>query len=121
MDIRPVTRGHVLVIPNEHAARLSELPPETGGRIFSVGQAMAAALRASSHSAEGGIRCEGVNFFLADGETAGQEVDHVHLHVFPRYAGDGFGLRFPPTYKNLPGRASLDAAAKAIREALDYE
>jgi len=32
---------------------------------------------------ESGLDCEGVNLFLADGETAGQEVCHVHLHVFP--------------------------------------
>lgn len=57
---------------------------------------------------------EGVNFFLADGEAAGQEVFHVHLHVFPRHRGDGFGLQFPPRYGDLPARGHLDAAAAAI-------
>jgi diadenosine tetraphosphate (Ap4A) HIT family hydrolase len=116
MDIRPVTLGHVLVVPNTHAARLADLDAETGGRMFASGQAVAAALHASGRSDEGGIRCEGVNFFLADGGAAGQEVDHVHLHVFPRYAGDGFGLRLPPNY-GLSPRAALDAAAEAIRKA----
>ena len=52
--------------------------------------------------------------FLADGEAAGQEVFHVHLHVFPRFAGDGFGLRFRQEYGNKPAREELDDAAKQI-------
>jgi len=112
MDIMPVNPGHVLVIPNEHAAHLAELDPETGGRIFMVGQRIAEALRRS------GIRCEAVNLFLADGEVAGQEVFHVHLHVIPRFAGDGFGLRFGPDYGKRPPRLDLAAVAEKIRNDL---
>jgi histidine triad (HIT) family protein len=56
-----------------------------------------------------------VNFHLADGEVAGQEVFHVHLHVLPRFTGDGFGLRFPPDYR-IRERAELDESATAVRE-----
>jgi histidine triad (HIT) family protein len=59
-----------------------------------------------------------VNMFLADGEVAGQEIHHVHLHVFPRFAGDGFGLRFGPEYARRPSRAVLEQAASEIRRAL---
>jgi histidine triad (HIT) family protein len=113
MDIQPVNPGHVLVIPNEHATNLSELNPGTGGQIFQIGQQIAAALYASD------LQCEGINFFLADGEPAGQEVFHVHLHVFPRFAGDGFGLEFAPSYFQLPERAELDEAAEKIRKLMD--
>jgi histidine triad (HIT) family protein len=65
-----------------------------------------------------GVTCEGVNLFLADGEAAGQEVFHVHLHVFPRYAGDGFGLKFGSAYAHLPDRSALDAVAQRIRNVL---
>jgi histidine triad (HIT) family protein len=109
MDIRPVNSGHVLVIPKQHAASLAEMDENTGGHLFAIGQRVAAALRRS------GIRCEGINFFLADGEPAGQEVFHVHLHIFPRYEGDGFGLRFGPHYYKRPSRAELDAVAEKIR------
>ena len=112
MDIQPVNPGHVLVIPNAHAASLAELEPETGGQMFRVAQRIAAALRQST------VRCEGANLFLADGEAAMQEVFHVHLHVLPRYEGDGFGLRFGPSYFDRPGRAELDRIAEGIREAL---
>ena len=56
--------------------------------------------------------------FLADGEAAGQEVFHVHLHVFPRYEGDGFGLKFGPKYGIRPEREELDAVAEQIKNAL---
>jgi len=109
MDIQPVNTGHVLVIPNHHAASLAELDEEAGGHMFIVGQRVAQALRQS------GLKCEGVDLFLADGEAAGQEVFHVHLHVFPRYRGDGFGFRFGPDYRNSPSRAGLDMVAEIIR------
>ena len=109
MDIRPFTRGHVLVVPRQQARSLSELDPDTGGHLFVVGQKIAAALRATDP------RCAGVNFFLADGEVAGQEIFHVHLHVIPRTTGDGFGLRARPT---SPRREELDAKAVEIRSAL---
>ena len=112
MDIQPVNPGHVLVIPNSHVTYLADLAEVTSAQLFLVARRTAAALRNS------GIRCEGVNLFLADGEAAGQEVFHVHLHVFPRYKGDGFGFKFPPGYSNKPERSELDAIAQQIRQAL---
>ena len=110
LDIQPVNPGHLLVVPRQHAVDLAALDPADGARLFQVGQQMAQALRRS------GLRCEGVNLFLADGETAGQEVPHVHLHVFPRYAGDGFGLKFNPRYFQRPSREELEAVAEKIRK-----
>ena len=112
MDIQPINPGHVLVVPNSHATYLADLEEGVGSGLFSVAQRIAAALRAS------GLRCEGVNLVLADGEAAGQEVFHIHLHVFPRFDGDGFGFRFPPGYSNKPERSELDTIAVQIREAL---
>ncbi len=112
MDIQPVNPGHVLIVPNVHAAALADLDEDTAAHLMRVGQRMTAALRAS------GLRCEGVDLFLADGEAAMQEILHVHLHVFPRYRGDGFGLRFGPDYRNRPGRVALEDAAERIRTAL---
>ena len=114
MDIQPVNPGHLLVIPNDHAPHLADLDEQVGGHIFQVGQRLAAALRQS------GVRCEGINFFLADGEAAMQEVFHVHLHVFPRYEGDGFGLRFNPDYFTKPERVELDRIAQDIQRALKF-
>ena len=109
MDIQPVNLGHLLVIPVRHAPYLSDVTPGEAAAMMQLGQRAAAALRASQ------VRCEGINFFLADGEAAMQEVFHAHLHVFPRYAGDGFGLKFAPEYytRRLP-REDLDQLASTI-------
>ena len=109
MDIQPINPGHLLVVPNEHAADLAELPAATGARLFEVGQRLAAALRRTA------VRCEGINLFVADGEPAGQEVFHVHLHVLPRFKADGFGLHYGAHYFERPSREALDEVAEAIR------
>ena len=114
LDIRPFTPGHVLIVPKEHAASVGELSRPVGGRMFEEGMALAAALRRS------GLKCEGVSFLLADGEAAGQEVFHVHLHVFPRYRGDGFGLRTGPQYGRIASREELDAIARRLRAAAGH-
>ncbi len=108
LDIHPINPGHVLVVPNRHATGLADLDDEAGAHMFLVARQIAGALRAS------GIRCQGVNLWLADGAVAGQEVFHVHLHVLPRYRGDGFGFRFPPSRFHPPTRAELDEVARRI-------
>jgi diadenosine tetraphosphate (Ap4A) HIT family hydrolase len=86
MDIQPINTGHLLIIPKKHATYLKELEPDTGAHMFKIGMKLSAALRAS------GIRCEGINLLLADGEAAGQDVFHVHLHIIPRFMVMGLGL-----------------------------
>ncbi len=108
MDLMPVNPGHLLVVPLEHATHLADLPAATGAHMFAVAQRLATRLRRS------GLRADGVNVFLADGEAAGQEVFHVHLHVIPRFAGDGFGLTFGPSYGQPVPRERLDREAAAI-------
>lgn len=110
LTIGPVTPGHLLVIPKRHAAFLADLDEATGARLFVVAMRLAAGLRAS------GLECAGVNLFLADGEAAFQEVFHVHLHVFPRFAGDTF--RIDADWSVSPSRGELDAVAARVRGAL---
>ncbi len=112
MDILPVNPGHVLIVPKVHAAQLSGLSEETGAQMFRVAMRISKGLRLSN------IKCEGVMLLLADGEVAGQEVLHVHLHVIPRYAGDGFGMKFGPRYGSKPDRKELDKVASEIVVAL---
>ena len=113
MDIQPINAGHVLVIPTRHASCLAELEAGCGPRMFELGQRIALAIRGSQ------LPCEGINLFLADGEAAGQVVFHVHLHVVPRFRGDGFGLRFGPNYGTQADREALDRLATAIRGRLE--
>lgn len=113
MDIQPINPGHVLVIPVQRAATLAELPSATGARMFELAQQVAAAIRASS------LTCEGVNLFLADGVAAGQTVFHMHLHVFPRFADDGFQWKLPDAYYQPPAREEILAVCEELRAAIN--
>ena len=70
---------------------------------------MARALRRST------LRCEGINVLLCDGEAAFQTVFHFHLHVVPRYVGDGWTIKAEPPERE---RSLLDSHAQAITDAL---
>jgi diadenosine tetraphosphate (Ap4A) HIT family hydrolase len=61
------------------------------------------------------MRCEGINAFLCDGEVAFQTVFHFHLHVIPRYAGDGWTIIPDPAERE---RSLLDSDAQAIKDAI---
>ncbi|HUR05941.1 MAG TPA: HIT domain-containing protein [Nonomuraea sp.] len=81
------------------------------GSTWRIGHRLAGALRRS------GLRCEGVNLFLADGEAAFQQVFHVHLHVFPRYDGDGFRLHVATSVRE---RHLLNQDASILRDAIRW-
>ncbi|MGV9413354.1 HIT family protein [Nocardia sp. NPDC003693] len=115
LDIRPITRGHMLVIPKEHASDLNALDPALGARLFTAGHRLAKAVR------RGDLGADGANLVLNDGKSAFQTVHHVHLHVIPRRTGDiltfakGFVMRRPHD------RESTAAAIRAGLERLTAE
>ena len=111
MDLNPVTPGHLLVVPRTHVVGLEDLDGATSAHVWSVGHDMARAIRRSS------MRCEGINVLLCDGEVAFQTVFHFHLHVIPRYAGDGWTLI---DHAELPERerSLLDSDAQVIKDAI---
>jgi diadenosine tetraphosphate (Ap4A) HIT family hydrolase len=110
MDLHPVNPGHALVLPKPHAPRLADLDDSAAARLFLTAVRTAAALRESN------VRCEGVNLFVADGEAAGQDVDHVHVHVVPRFEGDPFRVEREGGWEERP-RAELDDLARSLRAA----
>jgi histidine triad (HIT) family protein len=113
MTIGPVNPGHVLVIPKERNVYLNDLDEETGAPLFRIKMRVARAIRGS------GVRCEGINSFLADGEVAFQEVGHVHMHVFPRFAGDSF--RIDADWSARPSQEELDEIAGKLRAAVESQ
>lgn len=108
MTIEPVNPGHFLIIPKKHMPYLADMDEETGGYLFKITMRLAEALRQS------GIKVEGVNLFLADGEAAFQEVFHAHMHVFPRFEGDPF--KIDADWNTSPSRNELDRIAENIRD-----
>ena len=110
MDVQPITHGHMLVVPREHAELMADLNDAVAMRTFRVARQLSAIVRST-------LGAGGVNLFVADGETAFQDVPHFHVHVIPRYPKDGFGLTFPAKYGQPPSRAELETIASAIRAA----
>jgi histidine triad (HIT) family protein len=84
LDIQPLTRGHVLVIPREHAERFEDATPEA------VTGMMALAREVMQRQTKA-LGAQGQTFAINNGRAAGQEVHHVHLHLVPRREGDGYG------------------------------
>ena len=103
MDVRPVTTGHLLVVPRTHAESLETLDEDSGARLFRVAHRLARTVRRS------GLPCDGVNIFVADGTVAGQEIFHVRMH-WSRTAGD----ELVRARRGTPARPELDAAAGQI-------
>lgn len=105
LDLGPATKGHALVLPKEHFADIYEIPADRAAGAFEIGQQMAVRMRERLHT-------DGANLVQNNGEAAGQTVSHFHLHVIPRYKGDGQHILWKP------GKASdqeLDAVAETLR------
>ncbi len=111
MDINPVNLGHVIVIPKKHIPYMADMDEDTGAHLFKITMRLQQAVRRS------GVRCEGINLFLADGEAAFQEVFHLHMHVIPRFKGDEFKISADWSVK--PPREELDELAAQIRGVYD--
>ena len=110
--LQPVNLGHLLIIPKKHAPYLKDLDDKTAMHIMRITKRMGAAIRKSK------LKCEGLNLFVADGEVALQEIFHFHMHVFPRYKGDGFGLKHgKKNFIKMP-RPKLDQIAAKIKKEL---
>ena len=107
MDINPVTRGHLLVVPRTHSRDLLDIEPDDLAATMQAAQAVAArAIRA--------LGADGVNVVNNCGAMAGQTVFHFHVHVVPRTARDGFHVPLG----GPPGdREEIAATAEAIRQA----
>jgi histidine triad (HIT) family protein len=89
MDINPATRGHLLVVPREHAQDLLSIDRDDLA-------ACAAAAQLLARRQQERLGADGVNLLNSCGAPAWQTVFHFHLHVIPRYAGDPLRLPWTP-------------------------
>jgi histidine triad (HIT) family protein len=100
MDIAPATRGHALVVPREHSADLLSIEADDLAAVNLAAQRLAVRVKDR-------LGADGVNLMNSCGAVAFQTVFHFHLHVIPRYEGDGLRLPWVPA----PGDADEIAAA----------
>lgn len=85
MDISPLNDGHVLVVPKAHAENIWEASAEDLAGVAVAAKKVAEAIREALHP-------DGLTLLQANGKAAGQMVGHFHLHLVPRWLGDGKGL-----------------------------
>ena len=112
MDLYPITPGHLLVIPTKHAVAITDVAPETAASMMTKAQMLGKAIMHSD------LDSDGFNLFITNGGVAGQQIFHVHLHVIPRFHGDGLGIQFPPGYPRKEERTVLEENAEMIHAAM---
>ena len=109
LDSRPLFPGHVLLVPRAHHEAIWDLPDDLVGPLFLNARLLAAAVRDAMDS---------TGAFVAANNIVSQSVPHFHVHVVPRNRKDGLRGFFWPRRK-YPSEAEADAAAQAVREAVE--
>ncbi len=107
MDIHPKAPGHVMVIPKVHASNILELPEEEIKPLFS-------AVKKVVNMINEALSPKGFTMGLNHGSVSGQEVNHIHFHIIPRFEGDG-GSSLNSVVDNPPEEEIAEIAGK-IRE-----
>lgn len=82
LDIRPVNKGHILVIPKKHYRNLLDLDNELASKYMLV-------LKKITNAVIKGVQADGANVSINNEPAAGQEVFHTHFHIIPRFNDDG--------------------------------
>ena len=100
LDLGPATKGLALILPKDLADNLFELPDDTAA------EAMKLAKKLGSKLVEK-LGAQGLNLVQNNGEVAGQTVKHFHLHLIPRYDGDGQSILWKPTSPSIEELASI--------------
>lgn len=100
LDINPLQTGHTLVIPKEHSSKLEDVPGDAAAALMHTVQQLTPALCEAAGAMDATIA-------INNGPDAGQEVDHVHVHIVPRHKGDAAG----PIHALFADRPEPDADA----------
>jgi histidine triad (HIT) family protein len=87
LDINPANKGHCLVVPKKHSIDLVGTDDATLGHLLQVSKKVAKAVSLATE-------CSGYNLHISNGKDAGQEVFHLHLHIVPRFLGDGIEFQY---------------------------
>ena len=107
LDIRPVNAGHTLVVPKRHSHNIFDVAPEDWAAVAEV-------VRKLSIAIEKGVGADGVNIAMNNREHAGQVVHHPHVHIIPRFKGDGLKLMPQREYAS----SEAEETAEKIRASL---
>ena len=107
LDATPFALGHVLVIPKSHAENISSLRDEAVGPVFQAVKKVTGMLKKA-------LEPEGFTIGINHGRISGQSVPHLHIHVIPRYPGDGGGS-IHSVVENRPKESIKETREKIIK------
>lgn len=107
LDISPASRGHTLVIPKTHAADLLSIGSDDAAAVGRSVQVVARILHT-------GLQPDGINVIQNNGAAAGQTAFHYHVHVIPRWDGDGALRLWTPGATDHPALSALAAKLRAV-------
>ncbi len=85
MDINPINEGHLLIVPKAHAATIHEIAEADFLAVMSATHKLAAAVKKA-------LNPDGINLLQLNGKAANQVVPHLHVHIVPRWFGDGVSV-----------------------------
>ena len=103
MDINPANPGHTLVIPKQHVRNIYDLDDEAAAAVMRATVRVARAIKKA-------LQPDGMNLVQSNERAGGQEIFHFHMHIIPRWYGDGLRLARPPEVRRT--MAIKEAAAK---------
>lgn len=101
LDNKPISKGHVLVMPKKHFETLSTTPDELVQELILVTKKVADAAVTS-------LEADGYNVGINNGPASGQVIMHTHFHIIPRYKDDGL--------KHWPNKDTTDDALKTVQQ-----
>ncbi len=108
LDVAPATKGHVLILPKEHAATLCDLSDDKASKILILAKKIIKAMMQVHNFTS-------YNLIQNNGKLSGQTVGHFHLHLIPRYSVDEVGLWSP--HEDDP--SVTDELAKQVSDLLN--
>jgi diadenosine tetraphosphate (Ap4A) HIT family hydrolase len=107
LDIDPVNEGHTLVMPKKHYKELTDVPPEVLHALMDVSVVVSNAIKNC-------FKPHGVMVWQNGGGF--NDLDHVHIHVIPRFKDDGFTWQEPVKFY---GGKDLDKTRKKLRKEIN--
>lgn len=105
LNDKPINLGHTLVIPKIHYGTLFDISPEDLVECVTISQRLARLIC-------GAVHASGLNLVQNNNDSAGQSVDHVHIHLIPRHERDGFITQWSG---NTPSSGEVRAILERIR------
>lgn len=109
LDANPLAKGHTIVIPKDHVGRLEKLERDVAQAVFHTVHRLTGPIQEA-------VSASASTIAINNGPASGQEIPHVHIHIIPRFPGDGGGsvhtiMKRKPKFKH----EEMENVAKSIR------